>query len=266
VRYDVPEGDRNSKDALGQMARAGSTSLVVFSTIAFLGAWVLPLLVKSPEDDGFAQRPPERIAAWLELAGRYKPDLLTTWICGHLIFSGSMLLAPFAGSYRFATALVAICGVPWTLAMWAPHTFLGVEVNKLSGGSESTTSYRPLSDGSSLELSELASRGRSSPRRDLEDGGDGVASTGASSTGELSGIYFGILNIYTTLPQFVGTFIGAIVFFILEPGKSPELSEGAQDQEGPSASGPNAISVCLFIGAISTLVAAYATWRLRYLN
>jgi solute carrier family 45 protein 1/2/4 len=86
-----------------------------------------------------------------------------------------------------------------------------------------------------------------------------------ASTGELSGIYFGILNIYTTLPQFAGTFISLIVFSILEPGKSPELAHDADPEEQHGTEGVNAIAVCLFIGALSTLGAAYATRQLRYL-
>lgn len=86
-----------------------------------------------------------------------------------------------------------------------------------------------------------------------------------ASTGELSGIYFGILNIYTTLPQFVGTFISTVVFSILEPGKSPELAHDADPEEHHGTDGYNAIAVCLFIGALSTLGAAYATRKLKYL-
>lgn len=86
-----------------------------------------------------------------------------------------------------------------------------------------------------------------------------------ASTGELSGIYFGILNIYTTLPQFVGTFISMIVFAILEPGKSPELAKDSHPDEHHGTDGPNAIAVCLFIGALSNLGAAFATSKLRKL-
>jgi solute carrier family 45, member 1/2/4 len=99
-------------------------------------------------------------------------------------------------------------------------------------------------------------RGQARLDADADDGD----STGSSA--ELSGIYFGILNIYTTLPQFIGTFISTIVFSILEPGKSPELAEDAKPQD---ASGPNAISICLFIGAVSTLYAAVATRKLKHL-
>lgn len=60
----------------------------------------------------------------------------------------------------------------------------------------------------------------------------------------------------------MGTFISLIVFSVLEPGKSPEL---AGEGEVVRKEGVNGIAVCLFIGALSTLGAAYATRRLRYL-
>jgi solute carrier family 45, member 1/2/4 len=143
--------------------------------------------------------------------------------------------------------------------MWAPTTFLGVEVNKMSGGNETTAAYRRLSNGS---MTELPSLGQDQALH-LEHGLEPMPTN--ASTGELSGIYFGILNIYTTLPQFVGTFISTIVFAILEPGKSPELATDAHPSEHHGTDGPNAIAVCLFIGALSTLVAAYVTRRLVYL-
>jgi len=84
-------------------------------------------------------------------------------------------------------------------------------------------------------------------------------------SGDLSGVYLGILNVYTTLPQFIGTFISWIVFSILEPGKSPELAKEAHPDEHHSTDGPNAIAVCLFIGALAAVVAAYRTERYRRL-
>lgn len=253
-RYDVPEDVKDSKDALGDMGRIGSMALTVYSIVTFTSAWVLPLLVKSPEDDSFTARPPASIAPWIEKFNKIKPDLLTAWFCSHLVFSAAMSLAPFAASFRFATILVAICGLPWTIAMWAPTTFLGVEVNKLSGDGAGA-SYRRLSVGaSSIEMADRSTAGRAE---------HGQASD--ANTGELSGVYFGILNIYTTLPQFVATFISTVVFAVLEPGKSPELATDAHPSEHHGTDGPNAIAVCLFIGAISALGAAYATQKLRYI-
>jgi solute carrier family 45, member 1/2/4 len=110
-RYDVPPDAQASKDALGDMGRIGSTALVIYSVITFLGAWLLPLLVKSPDDEAYTHRPPKSVARILEKFQKYKPDLLTTWMIAHGMFAGAMFLAPFATSFRFATVLVCICGL-----------------------------------------------------------------------------------------------------------------------------------------------------------
>jgi solute carrier family 45 protein 1/2/4 len=86
----------------------------------------------------------------------------------------------------------------------------------------------------------------------------------SGSTGELTGVYFGILNIYTTIPQFIGTVLSTIVFSVLEPGKSPELAHSAHPDEHHSTDGPNGVAVCLFIGALSAIAAVFATKKLRH--
>ncbi|KAI4206611.1 MAG: hypothetical protein LQ346_001001 [Caloplaca aetnensis] len=172
-----------------------------------------------------------------------------------------------------ATVLASICGIPWALACWAPFSFIGIEVNRLTAPSTmlaNGSSYRRLPNPSD----EFTSRAPSPSflrlnhlDREVEDDDD--ADSGAS-TGETAGIYIGILNLFTTLPQFVGTFISMIVFEILEPGKHPELHKGEDvDGEGQEdvikkvTDGPNAIAVCLFIGAVSAVGAAYATARMK---
>ena len=96
--------------------------------------------------------------------------------------------------------------------------------------------------------------------------GGGGGGGGSSGSGESSGKYLGIMNLYTTLPQFVGTGISYCVFSLLEPGKSPELSKETAPEEQHSTDGPNAIAVCLFIGALSATVAAVSTRRLKRLQ
>ncbi|TLD23075.1 hypothetical protein PspLS_07608 [Pyricularia sp. CBS 133598] len=295
-RYDVPADAKSSSDALGEMGRIGSYALTVYSIITFLGAWLIPPLVRSPEDDdedddgipatsqaSWSQR---FLRSWFPGAARsisqlnhLKPDLLTVWTFGYIMFAFAMFMAPLASSFRFATILVALCGIPWTISMWAPTALLGVEVNRMTHGSTGQP-YRRLSTSSAVELltpvirvngedtevvAVAAAPGSAPQAAFLEDGN--ASRGGDGGGGELSGIYFGILNIYTTLPQFIGTFISAVVFAVLEPGKSPELSHGGGGEELPQApsDGPNAIGICLFIGAISAVGAAYATRRLRYL-
>ncbi|PKS10564.1 hypothetical protein jhhlp_002318 [Lomentospora prolificans] len=285
-RYDLSPEERKSRDPLSEIGRIGSSALVIYSLITFAGSFLLPLFVSSPEDTEFTHRPPRAIASALNRLEALKPDLLTAWILGHLGFSAAMSMAPFATSYKFATVLVASCGIPWAMTQWAPPTFLGIEVNRLSGESDTLpTTYQPVSSPSPVpsqgtlsvpqapsvtrpSLSALSSPEATSLNpshaNSYSSSSSSASAPPTSASGELSGIYFGILNIYTTIPQFMGAVMSGIVFSILEPGKSPELAEGTGKE--PSMDGPNAISVCLFIGAMTTLVSAYMTTRLRYIQ
>ena len=253
LRYNAPAEVREHPDTLGQIGRIGSLSLVAFSVITFAGSIIIPWLVESPEQESpeFTPRPPANIARFLVEIDKYKPTLLTAWTCSHLIFAGSMAMAPFVTSLRAATVIVAMCGIPWTLSCWAPFTFMGMEINKLSDSPMSNGHAHPKDRGS-LDLvsnHHSASLEKEHPSNRPE--------------GNLAGAYLGILNLYTTLPQFIGTFISWIVFSILEPGKSPELAKHAHPGEHHSTEGPNAIAVCLFIGALAALMASYETNRLR---
>ncbi|KAJ5119031.1 hypothetical protein N7526_010668 [Penicillium atrosanguineum] len=165
----------------------------------------------------------------------------------------------------------------WAISGWAPFAFMGVEINKLTmntnGATGSTTrsgvtmitsaSMRSSAADTELEVLRLNHRDSDGDDTDEEDQASNIP-----STGELAGIYLGVLNVYTTLPQFVGTFISWIVFTILEPGAEPNKESDASDTNWMNLDKdkPNAIAICLFIGAISALVAAEATRRLRYVR
>lgn len=243
LRYDAPAEVKAAGDLTGKVGRIGSMALIAFSIITFVMSVLLPFFVQSPEDDekgpGFSH-PPKRLTG----LAKYKPSLLTAWTTAHCIFAGSMVMAPFVRSLRHATIIIACCGVSWSVACWAPFAFLGVEINRLNASSSHSTHPKR----SSIDLPEAQSN--------LEKGAASSSSGGASS-----GQYLGIMNLYTTLPQFMGTGISWVVFSILEPGKSPELSE-APPEEHHSTDRPNAIAVCLFIGACSACMAVVATRRL----
>ncbi|KAI0020184.1 MFS general substrate transporter [Xylariomycetidae sp. FL0641] len=262
-RYDAAHDASQSGDALGEIGRVGSEAFIVYSVITFFGSWLLPFIIKSPDDRTYTQRPPQSLKIAMEKFNKYKPDLLTAWMCAHATFAGAMFFAPFATSFRFATFLVCVCALPWNIASWAPSAFLGVEVNKLSRAG-SNAAYNRLS-GDAVEMAEISAAPGPSILH-LEHGPDDPHDMEKSSTtGELSGVYFGILNIYTTIPQFIGTILSTIIFSLLEPGKSPELAHGAKPEEHHSTDGPNAIAVCLFIGACSATVAIGATRKLKHL-
>lgn len=261
LRHEPPSG---KPDALTEVGRAGSVAFSAFAMTSFASSVVLPWLVQSPDDaekPGYTPRPPQSLQSVITGARKTKPTLLTAWMLANLLFAASMVFAPFVQSVRFASIMIALCGVPWAVAGWAPGAFLGVEVNRMNTSLPSThsrtASRRRMSDDS-VELSSLeSSPGTLHLRHDFNAPG------ASSSTGDMSGIYLGILNIYTTLPQFVGTGISWIVFSVLEPGKSPELATEAHPDEHHSKEGVSGISVCMFIGAVFAVAAAWATRRLR---
>ncbi|KAK5087986.1 hypothetical protein LTR05_002202 [Lithohypha guttulata] len=231
----------------------------------------------------------------------YKPDLVTTWGLSNLAFALIMVWAPFVRSLAFATTLVALCGLPWAVSCWAPFAEMGIEINKLAHGGNANGSIS-VTAGAATNRGYVPVR----PSMDIDDEDDdielvetanrhvrsaSVVSSGvlhlshshddgtSSSTGELAGIYLGVLNVYTTLPQFVGTFISWVVFSLLEPSRTTVVEEGGggatSGTEGDVADdhkkflkleGVNSIAVCLFIGAVCAVVAAEATRRLRKMS
>jgi solute carrier family 45 protein 1/2/4 len=153
-----------------------------------------------------------------------------------------------------------VCGVPWAISCWAPFSIMGEEINSLGIRTDEASQY------TTLDPDELDEENLRTSSEAVEDDIIYVAHDDEdvnSSTGELAGLYLGVLNIFTTLPQFVSTLISSIIFAILAPGKSPELAPDIPPGENYRGDGPNAIAVCLAVGSLSSLVAARLAWNLR---
>lgn len=245
--------------------------MIVFSFVSFGLSIILPYLARGPEDDEkppFTPRPPrslEPVLSKVPLWNSWKPTLPAAWLIANITFTASMLFAPVVHSVHFATIIVALCGLPWAIGGWASFALIGTEINKLSSPTNATN-YARLSPDDDLELAPGASTSTLHVRHasDLSDVDHAHnTSTSTSSTGESAGVYLGVLNIFTTLPQFVGTGISTLVFSILEPGKSPELAQHAPPDEHHSTEGVSGIGVCLFIGAVCS---AWAAWKCRGLG
>ena len=266
LRYDAPQD--TSSDALSDVGRVGSRALIVFSFVSFGLSIILPYLARGPEDDEkppFTPRPPrslEPVLSKVPLWNSWKPTLPAAWLIANITFTVTMLFAPVVHSVHFATILVALCGLPWAIGGWASFALIGTEINKLSSPTNATN-YARLSPDDDLELAPGASTSTLHVRHASDLSDVDHPSTSTSSTGESAGVYLGVLNIFTTLPQFVGTGISTLVFSILEPGKSPELAQHAPPDEHHSAEGVSGIGVCLFIGAVCS---AWAAWKCRRLG
>jgi solute carrier family 45, member 1/2/4 len=212
------EASGAKKDVLKDVGSHGSQAFIIFSVCNFASAIFLPWFIRSPDDDekpAYTPRPPQSLEPAVKTLEKRKPSLRMAWKCANLLFAASMVFAPFVKTVRSATIIIAFCGIPWTIAGLAPGTFLGVEVTRMSQGIPPSQRRHSKED---IELNPQSSAPLHNSR--------GSNQLGDAADAELSGIYFGILNIYTTLPQFVGTGISWIVFSMLEPGKSTELAGG----------------------------------------
>lgn len=261
-RYEAPANE-TPEDMLGEIGRIGSTSLVYYSGVTFFTSVILPRLVLSTQRAKSGRYMPLFISRSLAKITSFfpvtRPSIPSTWMIAHVLFALFYFHAPWIKSLRMASFIVAISGIPSAICSWASFALMGIEINRLTAASPVMTGRR-----SSLSTRSPSSRipnpGSPTGSLYLDEKGDSEDDTG---TTELAGIYLGVLNIYTTLPQFTGTLIGWLVFSILEPGATlkDETHSGADNMK--RREGPNAISVCLFIGAICALVATEATRRLK---
>ena len=155
---------------------------------------------------------------------------------------------------------------------WAPLAIIGEEINKLEPPSPDQAYTRIGHDGpvevDRLSLDSTQLLAHTAPyAADADDDDDDETENGAR--GDMAGVYLGIWNIFATIPQFIATFISMIAFSILEPGRSPELSQGGDGagEGGPvtgfKAQGLSGTAVCLAIGAVCSFVAAWRTFALR---
>ena len=282
-RYELPASDSASEshDVLSKVGRLGSLSLVIMSTIQFTASVVLPYMVESPkgahETTSFTPRLSEGLSKAFEgvslQVSKFRPNMVTTWMIGELLFASIMFCAPIVRSLTFAMAIVAAVGVPWCLASWAPFAEMGVEINNMGGLEDSTMMttngiYQAVLVEDTVEVNDielerevLHHRRHSSsllrPESALTEHEDTL-------TGEQAGIYMGVLNVYSTLPQLLSTFVCWVVFSILEPGKN----DVSDDDPGHRwldvrKDAPNPIAVCFFFGGCLAMVAAECTRRLR---
>ena len=292
LRNEAHDAERQNVDRMAEIGRIGSSTLILFSIVTFICSISLPWLVRSPDakpqkPTPFTPRPPEALKRVLPFMPSERPSLLTIWTIGHFLLFLTIVWAPLITSLSGATVIVALCGLPWSLACWAPFAFMGVEINRLplsgSGGSPNLRS-RGDSESSVLELrspvvshkrnfsSDLDPANREPNATILHLRQDSRSSTplhpddfkreedlAGGQTGELAGIYLGILNLYTVLPQFIATGISTVVFAILEPGERKELADGVDGKI--EKGGLSGIAVCLFIGALSSAIAGWRTWR-----
>jgi len=142
-----------------------------------------------------------------------------------------MLLTWFVTNTYQASFLISLCGISWTIAMWAPYSLLGEfiitnESRTLRSAERHNNEYDLVETGNTFEGGDNDSEDndenlRRASNEETVSGLSGLPlmdSHANTSTNSEAGVLLGIHNIYVVLPQFLVTFFSSIVFAILEPG------------------------------------------------
>ncbi|KAK2734329.1 hypothetical protein FQN57_001696 [Myotisia sp. PD_48] len=268
------------EDTLHHAGHLGSLSLVIFALIALISSVLVPLGILTPEgrNSTLLSQVPRRIAKYISKVSFLRPDLQITWMISHLLFAASMVFAPFARSFAFATFLVEINRFATPLPM-------GDTTSTTTSAMYSSTreSYIPLHSRERSETNIIFDEHvlRLNHHHDEDDSESEIEDdeNSQASTGEFSGLYLGVLSVFTAVPQILSMFICWVVFSILEPRQRPHSQGNAEQpstiKDGGGVSSERvdlntksraAIGACLFIGALSALVASEATRRLKFVR
>ncbi|KAJ1981559.1 hypothetical protein H4R34_002028 [Dimargaris verticillata] len=126
-------------DLVGVATRAGSFAMLIYAITSLIASWLLPLVVTPSSEVG--QPGPEPMVSspsttWIRrtLMGLKqgvhmvccgKLTLPRLWFWSQCIFSMAMLSTFVVASTTAATIMVAVCGLCWSVTMWAPFSLIG---------------------------------------------------------------------------------------------------------------------------------------------
>jgi solute carrier family 45 protein 1/2/4 len=275
IKYNAKDfgADKNA-DLVGEIARRGALSLMVFSFVSLASSLIFPELVGRKHNFSVTTPPPYRpthgVSRTLNVIYRgiqgllralMRPfnylllrlrllniQLIDLWLASHLIYAFSSSLTAYVHDVSQATFLVALCGYSWAMTIWAPFALLAEEILKLNSGTEMV----PLGAKDDDDMDEDF-------QEDLEQDREQSGST------EKSGVYLGIHNVAITVPQLVATFVSFVVFSSLQVD-ADSSTDGNLPQTSGGGDGGLGIARTLQIGSVPALAAAYLTWKLKKLR
>ena len=151
--------------------------------------------------------------------------LRRAWLLAQLLFSACMFSTFFISTPFFATVMVAIAGISWSLTLWAPFALISAEISKRDEARRSEHRKRLL-NGDAHEFYD---------EQDHEE--------------NRAGIILGLHNVAVSAPQVIATLVSSAVFKAL--------------QKPRNVPGDTSVAWTLRLGGIAVLVAAFFTWRMK---
>ncbi|KAJ4481670.1 hypothetical protein C8J55DRAFT_454555 [Lentinula edodes] len=255
--------------------RTGEFAMLLYSIVAVIAGTVLPHLANRDrrlmahkddvDEDAELTRIKNTVRQWKAEAARngkplrlpMMPFLLRNiWTGALLWFSVLTLSTFFVKTVTQATVFIALVGVCWAVAMWAPFAIIMELLKELSENNQlSNDDRRPLHSRThstpglrNVHSSEHQPLLR---RRSLEEFGNDANDESSRRTPVAGGTILGVHNLAIVMPQFVVAVVTSIIFRIADGNT---VVEGGDESD--AYFGKNGVAWVLRFGGVCTLIGA----------
>ncbi|GJJ69480.1 solute carrier family 45, member 1/2/4 [Entomortierella parvispora] len=267
--------------------RAGSFALLCWAGLAVFTGILVPKV--TPQEIG------------LEVWPRNPFTLRNLWTMSLVWFAGCMGMTWFVDDLWAATGVIALCGVPWAVAMWIPFAMVGEIISDMKDRLASSSNAEDIVDYGATHDDSVTAEDTIGPSNaaithlsdeDIEAQEEVLLSSSGSpliprtAVPHLdAGLVLGVHNMYIVFPQFADAIIASCLFAMIgtmpprdAPSPEPHLpdpGDGGGDigwlgplfREVISLSsdergGPEPVGWVLRFGGVMALVAAYLSRRL----
>ncbi|KAI8149876.1 major facilitator superfamily domain-containing protein [Fennellomyces sp. T-0311] len=155
----------DDEDAVGQATRAGSFAFLVYSIVSLGASFILPLIVSPSYGTDLVPGPTFKFTFkgknYSITPSKYlKIRFLTlprAWAISHIIFMISMLATVFVSDVVAASIVIGICGISWSMTMWAPFSLLGEFISEMENKAQD---QRPVDAENHIGINRLAMSSR----------------------------------------------------------------------------------------------------------
>ncbi|KAF2087025.1 MFS general substrate transporter, partial [Saccharata proteae CBS 121410] len=148
--------------------------------------------------------------------------LRRAWLLSHVMFAVLMWMTILVRNTTFATILIALVGLPWAIANWAPFSLISAEISKRDAMRRGLIRAPSTRDGNAL-------------------------AAGEDDAADQAGVVLGIHNVAIAAPQVLATLVSSLIFRALQkPRGTP---------------GDESVAWVLRFGGCCALLAAWLTKR-----
>ncbi|KAJ4498619.1 MFS general substrate transporter [Lentinula lateritia] len=255
--------------------RTGEFAMLLYSIVAVIAGTILPHLANRDrrlmahkddvDEDAELTRIKNTVRQWKAEAARngkplrlpMMPFLLRNiWTGALLWFSVLTMSTFFVKTVTQATVFIALVGVCWAVAMWAPFAIIMELLKELSENNQlPNDDRRPLHSRThstpGLRDVRFSERQPLLRRRSLDELGNDANDESSPRTPVAGGTILGVHNLAIVMPQFVVAVVTSIIFRIADGNT---VVEGGDESD--AYFGKNGVAWVLRFGGVCTLVGA----------